>query len=235
MISIIVPTYNEEKNIEKCLKALKNQRSVKDEYEIIVVDGNSTDKTVELAKKYADNVIFQKSKGIGGARNDGASVANGNIIATTDADCIVSEDWLMKIESKFSENKDIIGIYGRDLPAESKPISIFAFICLDIVKSGGNIFGFHGMSGTNSAFRKQHFLKVKGYRDIHYADDSEISIRLNGFGKIKYCRDMIVNVSTRRMEKYGHFNTFGLCIAGYFQNRLKMPMFNRKIEKEIYE
>jgi len=89
MISVIVPTYNEEKNIERCLKSLENQTIPRNKFEVIIVDGQSKDRTVEIAKKYADKVIQQKSKGVGGARNDGVEIARGNIIAVTDADSIL--------------------------------------------------------------------------------------------------------------------------------------------------
>ncbi len=235
MISVVVPCYNEEKNIVSCLKSLNSQSVPRKDYEIIVVDGQSRDKTVLLAKKYADKVIMQKSKGIGGARNDGAAVAKGDVIATTDADCCVSKHWLEKIKQDFSKNQGLIAIYGRDIPSDKKLKSIIAFKLLDYFKFIGGLFGFHGMAGTNSAFRKKYFLEMDGYRDIPYADDSEISIRLKSLGKIKYKRDMIVSVSVRRFEKEGYINYFGLCGIGYFQNRFNLPLFNKKIEKEVYE
>ena len=78
MITVVVPTYNEEKNIERCLQALAKQTISRDSYEIIVVDGNSKDKTSEIAAKYADKVLQQVSSGVGGARNDGAKAAKGD-------------------------------------------------------------------------------------------------------------------------------------------------------------
>jgi len=94
MISVIIPTYNEEANITACLQSLCNQTMSRDEYELIVVDGNSKDRTCELAREYADEVITQTSKKVGGARNDGVLRARGDIVATTDADCIIPPDWL---------------------------------------------------------------------------------------------------------------------------------------------
>ena len=235
MISVVVPTYNEEKNIVKCLKFLNNQSIPRKDYEIIVVDGHSNDKTVQLAKKYAEKVIMQKSKGVGGARNDGAAIAKGDIIATTDADCCVSKEWLKEIKLQFDKNRDLIAIHGRDVPQSKRLKASTAFSILDSTKFAGARLGFHGMAGTNSAFKRKEFIDINGYRDIAYADDSEISIRLKCKGKIMYDRNMIVKVSTRRMEKYGYLNTFGLCGVGYFQNRFNLPLFDKKVEKEVYE
>ncbi|TRO51544.1 glycosyltransferase family 2 protein, partial [Candidatus Bathyarchaeota archaeon] len=101
MISIVVPTYNEEKNIERCLRAIVNQTIPRDQMEIIVVDGNSKDRTREIASQYADIVMIQTSEGVGGARNDGFRAAKYDIVATTDADCEPSEKWVESILNRF--------------------------------------------------------------------------------------------------------------------------------------
>src|SRR5512139_3857761 len=104
MISVVVPSYNEEKNIAACLESLSNQTIARDEYEIIVVDGNSKDRTREIAAQYADLVFIQTSRKVGGARNDGAQKAKGEILATTDADSIIPRDWLEVIRDDFSRD-----------------------------------------------------------------------------------------------------------------------------------
>ena len=110
MISVIIPTFNEEENIAQCLVSLCHQTVLRSEYEIIVVDGGSKDATCEIAKKYADKVFTQTSKKVGGARNDGVKEARGDIIATTDADCILPPDWIKRIEMDF-KNPAIVQLY----------------------------------------------------------------------------------------------------------------------------
>ncbi len=91
MISIIIPTKNEESVIEKTLTSLKNNLSLP--HEIIVTDGASTDKTVEIAKKYADKVVEHagpERQTIAAGRNAGAAVAAGDFLAFMDADCSVT-------------------------------------------------------------------------------------------------------------------------------------------------
>jgi glycosyltransferase involved in cell wall biosynthesis len=75
MISVVIPTFNEEANIAQCLVSLTHQTIPRTEYEIIVVDGGSKDNTCEIAKKYADQVFTQTSRKVGGARNDGVMAA----------------------------------------------------------------------------------------------------------------------------------------------------------------
>jgi glycosyltransferase involved in cell wall biosynthesis len=88
-VSIIVPTFNEENNIEKCLKSLKSLNF--SNFEIILSDGGSTDKTVEIAKPYADKIIVEKELPEGWVGKNygchlGAEVAKGELLLFTDAD-----------------------------------------------------------------------------------------------------------------------------------------------------
>ena len=106
-VSVIIPTLNEERYIEDCLKSLKKQ-SFKN-YEIIVSDGLSTDNTVKIAKKYTKNVISSKNKGIGDGRNKGAKIAKGEILLFLDADSTIAPNLLGKL-SESMENKNIIGL-----------------------------------------------------------------------------------------------------------------------------
>src|SRR5512137_2308327 len=117
MISVIIPTFNEEENIAQCLVSLSHQTVPRSEYEIIVVDGGSKDATCEIAKKYADLVFTQTSKKVGGARNDGVNAARGEIVATTDADCILPPNWIERIVKDF-KNSGIVQVYGPVYPIE---------------------------------------------------------------------------------------------------------------------
>ena len=71
LISVIIPAYNEEKYIGDCLTALNNQTLPRKEYELIVVNAKSKDRTEAIAKKLADKVIMEKRNSIGGARLEG--------------------------------------------------------------------------------------------------------------------------------------------------------------------
>ena len=91
-ISIIIPTLNEEKYIERCLKSLKNQ-SFRN-FEIIVSDSYSTDDTVKIAKKYGAKVVLTKKTGPAAGRNEGARKAKGSILVFLDADTFVTKKFL---------------------------------------------------------------------------------------------------------------------------------------------
>ena len=227
MISIIIPTYNEEKNIENCLNSLLNQTLPRKEYEIIVVDGQSKDKTVSIAKKYADKVIQQKSKGVGGARNDGVKLAKYDLIATTDADCIVPKNWLKDIITTFN-NKNIIAVCGPDGPIEKDIKSNIIFFVIRNIILISSYFGIYCLGGTNSAFKKKDFLKIGGYRDLPHSDDVDLGFRLNKIGKIKYNKKLFVKFSTRRMKKDGYSGVLWTWLKGDILLLLNKPIKTKK-------
>lgn len=203
-ISVIVPTFNEEKSIVTCLESLNNQTFPRDHYEIIVVDGNSKDRTRELAEPLADQVFIQTSKKVGGARNDGAKAASAGIIATTDADCLIPPNWLAVIHEIFESRDDIVQLYGTVFPLEPglKHRASLAF---------ANTFsriGYYSRTlyytlGCNTAFDKKAFLQVGGYKCIDAGDDLEIAQRMKELGKVTLSTKMRVQFSMRRYEQFG--------------------------------
>lgn len=110
-ISVVIPVYNEEKYIVRCLKSIINNTRKADE--IIVVDGLSEDKTRKLISKFPEVKLLKNShRTAASGRNVGISYAKGDIIAFTDGDCIVRKDWLENIEKAF-ENDNIDALGGK--------------------------------------------------------------------------------------------------------------------------
>jgi len=203
MISVVIPTYNEEENIAQCLVSLRHQTVPRSEYEIIVVDGGSKDATREIAKKYADMVFVQTSRKVGGARNDGILAARGDIVATTDADCIIPPTWIETIKKGFADN-NVVQLYGPVYPIEESiknSISLFSanmFSCL-----GYYTRIFYYTLGCNTAFKKDVFIRAGMYLCIDAGDDLEIALRMKKYGKVQFDGAMKVGFSMRRYEQYG--------------------------------
>src|SRR3989344_2814273 len=102
-ISVVIPAYNEEKYIAKTLKSLINQDFPRELFEIIVVNNGSTDKTHQVAEKFGVKVIrYNKVQGVSAARDVGSRIAEGEIIAGTDAYTVVPRHWLKTIENDLS-------------------------------------------------------------------------------------------------------------------------------------
>lgn len=122
-ISVIIPVYNGEKTLKKCLGSVLYQTYKN--YEIIIIDNNSTDKTKDIIKEFQnknDKVIyvFEEHKGRGSARNAGIKKAKGKIIAMTDSDCIVPHNWIQELTNPIiykhesvtvGSEKDLINNY----------------------------------------------------------------------------------------------------------------------------
>ncbi|MCJ7634618.1 glycosyltransferase [Candidatus Bathyarchaeota archaeon] len=93
-VSIIVVVLNMADMIGACLSSLISLDYPKDKYEVIVVDGGSTDKTVQICQGFSAKLVVETRKGRGIARNVGIANSHGDIVAFIDADCVASTDWL---------------------------------------------------------------------------------------------------------------------------------------------
>lgn len=98
MMTVVIPAFNEEKHIGACLEALENQTLSHDQFEVILVDNGSTDKTLSIAheceRSFALRTISRPGINVAAVRNTGASLGKGEIIAFLDADCIAKANWL---------------------------------------------------------------------------------------------------------------------------------------------
>jgi len=208
----VVPTYNEEKNIERCLRSLHGQTIPRESIDIIVVDGDSLDRTREIAERLADKVITQTSLGVGGARNDGFNVAEAPLVATTDADCQPYPGWLEAALKGFEEN-DVVAVTGFLDPSDwgdmtwAEKLAYQAFFSLsNAILVALRVLDVYHLCGANSAFRKTAFQEAGGYLSLAYADDVEIYKRIKHKGRIRLLRDMTIHYSVRRIKKLGLLN-----------------------------
>ncbi|MBC8495216.1 glycosyltransferase [archaeon] len=105
-VSIIIPVYNSEKTLKKCIQSVLNQNY--GYYELIIVDNNSTDNSKKIMKEFQKNnkviYLFEKIQSIGMARNTGEKKAKGEIILMTDADCVVPENWISEMIHPILKN-----------------------------------------------------------------------------------------------------------------------------------
>ncbi len=116
MVSVIIPVYNEETRILETLKAL--YANTVQPGEVILSDGNSTDRTVTLVREHFSQVRIEANprRHAAAGRNEGIKRAKGDILAFTDGDCLVAPDWIEQIEKAFAEH-DIDGLGGKILNA----------------------------------------------------------------------------------------------------------------------
>lgn len=203
-ISVVIPAFNEEKLIAKCIKAVKNQTFPKEEYEILVIDNNSTDKTAEIAKKLGAKVIsYSKKQGFSAARHYGMLKAKGEIIASTDADSIPDTHWLETIE-KLMQNKNLVYVGGTVLSTEGAFVNL-SFVIHDFVARVNQLFGISLIWGPNMAFRRDAFAQIGGFNTtLKTSDDWEFTLRIQkkfGIRSTLYTNTLQVKTSPRKQKK----------------------------------
>src|ERR1035437_1512308 len=162
LITVVVAAYNEEKDLPKCLTAITTQDFPKDDYEIIVVDNNSTDKTAEIAKSFGARVVQESKQGNTPAVKRGMDSATGEIIANTDADTVVFPDWLSTIKKIF-EDKKIVGATGSAYVETGNQVLDFIYRKLYDAFIGFNfLIGKPHMTGFNMIVRKKVYDEIGG-------------------------------------------------------------------------
>ena len=132
LVSVIVPTYCEEKNIGRCLKSIESQRFAKGKIETIVVDSDSPDNTRRVARKHADKVINVKFRGVSKARNTGAQDAKAELLLFVDADTVLHPEFVAEIFSSFS-NPNTVCISGILIGLEN--LGLLDNLCFSIMAS----------------------------------------------------------------------------------------------------
>ena len=228
LASIIVPAYNEEKVIEKTLISLKNQtyRPI----EIIVVC-RGDDQTREIAKKYADKIVFIKVKGASKARNFGAKHAKGEYLFFVDADTRLSQNVVSKAVKSL--NKGYIGgttkIEYDSKSYKIKTIEAIQNFCL----SRWKICLIQFIYTTRKIFDKSN-----GWSEtIDFGEDMNFLKKLSKFGKLKYISDSIAKTSPRRFIKnkdYLYATLGGFLVMGGIKNLPFYPIKPEELSKKKY-
>lgn len=182
-ISIIIPALNEEKMIERCLESLTRLAFARDQFEVLVVDNGSRDKTLVIADSFKNRlnlrVLQQAGVRISGLRNLGAREAMGDIVAFLDADCLAPADWLDRILALAPT--DGAGVLGAHylLPEDSSWVGRTWHRYQEAPKSGEVS---HVPAG-DLIMRREDFLKLGGFDEtIQTNEDYELCERARKAG-----------------------------------------------------
>ena len=181
-VSVIIPTYNEEKVIKNCLDSLEKQ-TVKD-MEVIMVDDGSMDRTLDVLKTihyslFTIHLLQQQHRGPGEARNLGAKKAGGEILVFVDADMTFDKDFIKQLVKPIIDGKTI-GTFSKEEFVSNKDNAWSK--CWNINK-GLPIDRMHPKNYPNTqpvfrAILKKEFEKAGGFKPIGYIDDYTISEKL---------------------------------------------------------
>lgn len=184
-VSIVIAARNEEKNISNLLTSLVNQTYPQDKMEIIIADDSSTDQTAETILRFAEKwpfikllQVYNRDKVISPKKNclqQAIDIAQGDIILTTDADCILQTTWVDSVVANYSNKADMVAGYSRTYLPNWKKASLvqkfehFDFMVLLTAASGAILSGKpFSCTGQNLSFRKKKFYEVGGYQKISH-------------------------------------------------------------------
>jgi glycosyltransferase involved in cell wall biosynthesis len=183
-VSVVVCAYNAERTIDQCLASLAVLNYP--DYEVIVVNDGSRDRTREIAESHdCCRIINQPNKGLSVARNVGAEAATGEIVAYTDSDCVADPDWLTYLVAKM-EASDLAACGGPNFPPPEDNLVPAAVA----VAPGGPTHVLisdevaEHIAGCNMAFRRELLLRLGGFDPIYRAagDDVDICWRFQDAG-----------------------------------------------------
>ena len=163
-VSVVVCTYNRITLLKSCLNSIYTQDYPKSNFEVIIVDGGSTDGTEELCKEFPQIRFITESRfGLAYARNKGAELARGSIVAYTDDDCLVDKAWLRNLINGFQTFENVMGVGGPVYPLHPEiiPEKIHVKAALGLFDDGENPKLTEGIITSNSAYKKEIFKNKK--------------------------------------------------------------------------
>lgn len=196
-VSVVIPAYNEEDCIGRCLDRLSSQLGPRDE--LIVLDNGSTDRTGPIAEAFDAEVVWAPDdrfdndnhyRGLASLRQFGAEQASNEIVATTDADTIPPDDWIDRIKAHFEDDPDLNVLWGTVQDTSGIPVRNLTGKYLTFVG---------GVSGSNTAFRRSAFEELKkGYLGWPMFEDVAVITRLARTGKAVHDTGLVMHTDLER-------------------------------------
>ena len=236
--SVCIPTLNEEKYLPLLLNCLLNQDYKN--FEVIISDGGSTDKTIEVAKKYQNSlnlkVLNSPCKGVSFQRNFAASLSKFDNLIFLDADTQIKKDFLLTLKNYLEKHPEISALTSYNVPISNNLIDklVYGFFNIFILNAFQKINPV--AVGTFIYVKKEVFNKVKGFdNNFNYGEDANFVKRVAKSGyKFKVLRKPPIYFSVRRLNEEGRIKFFAKSIyLGIFYILRDKKFSNSKIKYEF--
>jgi glycosyltransferase involved in cell wall biosynthesis len=180
LVSFIVPAYNNEETIGKCLKSIMAQDCNK---EVIVVDNGSLDNTRSIIKKFQVTLLYERKKGAGAARNRGLNAALGNFIAFVDGDAFLPKNWIVKAIGILKDTPmDVIGCGGPLLSIGKSPVGQALNGLIFGKPRNANRIYVNALNASGALFDKRAFEKIRFDEDFVRGQDTELGFQMRSSG-----------------------------------------------------
>ncbi len=230
MLSIIIPTLNEEKYLPRLLESIKKQSF--SDYEIIVSDGNSQDKTREIATAGACLFITSDKRLPAHQRNEGARQAKGDVFLFLDADTVLPDNFLKNVYSEFKKRN--LAAAGFYLKFDSRH---WLYLAYNSVYSLLCFFGQYfkpASVGVGIIARPEFHRAISGFDEtVFIGEDYDYTTRINKLGKFRMLNSSFIYFSPRRLEKEGYFRVIRKWIKASLYFIFKGPIRKKIVEYEF--
>ena len=212
LISVVVPAYNEERYLGETLKSIHRAKEFllkRDAVptEIIVVDNGSTDSTSDIALSSGASVVKETKHNVARVRNAGASFAKGNVLVFIDADTIVPDELLWRINQLFASPSCFGGAVDTDYRAAKTLVKIY----LQLWRILGKLAGV--AQGATQFCRSEVYASLLGYDEsLYMGEDVDFHWRMKQFARrqnahLCFIEDIRVVPSTRRFDQWSLWRT----------------------------
>ena len=237
MISFVIPTKNEEKVIGKTLQAISEYSGA---HEVIVSDGNSSDRTVAIAKERGASVVPHlgtKRQTISEGRNAGAAAARGEWLVFLDSDAHVPDPnaFFAKAIAAFSADPSLVALTCslRVLPELETAMDRIVFGVMDLIYVFlNNVVGFGGAGGEFQMVRRDAFEKIGGFNPaLVAAEDNDLFQRLAKVGRTRLDRSLVAYHTGRRAHAIG----WPRLLCQWFSNYVSIVFLRRSASAEWTE
>lgn len=234
MISFIIPTLDEQATIAPTLECL---RGYSGDHEIIVSDGNSTDGTVEICRRFADRVVVHdepRRQTIAEARNIGAAAARGDHLVFLDADVLIPDidDFFRVARGAFVSDERVVAltVKYRVVPEKSTAADTYVFTMLGVqFLLQNNLLRLGGAGGEFQMITAEAFRAVGGFDErLAAAEDMDLFRRLSRIGRTRFESRLTIYHSGRRAHAVG----WRTLLWQWFTNSVSVLVFRRSASTE---